>query len=1109
MDKRNTLTIWVGRSLLGVMLLSASVAQATSKSGVSAFTNANADGLTSTMQDGKTVTGTVSDEYGPVTGANVVIKGTTTGTITDLDGKFMLNDVPAGAVLQISYIGYTTQEIPVGNQTEFTIDLKEDSQSLDELVVVGYGVQKKVNLSGAVQAVGGEVLENRPITNVNTGLQGAVPNLNITRSSGRANEAPSMNIRGMGSINAGSNGGDAFILVDNVPVSAEELARINPADIENISVLKDASAAAIYGARAAFGVVLVTTKRAKSDKLQISASGNYGIRTRGEHPEYITDPVTVMEMKNAAAQPLRAYLYSQQQIDYALQREQDPSLPIVALDPADPNKWAYYGSTDWMDETYRNTTSTYSADFNIAKKDDKLSYYVSGGYYQENGLLRYGNDKLKRFNFRSNADLQITKWWKAGLNIAYTNSNYGSPTVLDTGVSFFHQINRKPSLDIPRNPDGTWTSVGAGSLGMLQEGGRTNDQVNETSVSISSKFDLIKDVWTLNADANFRFTNENKDAYWQRVPYKAGPNEPIQYETGEFGSNDYTSFRAYDTRYAVYNIYTNFVKTFNEKHFFNIMAGFNSEYTDYREDYMYREGIITSNLPEIGLSTGTQTTTNTRHQLALQGFFGRINYIYDNRYILEFNGRYDGSSRFPHDDQWGFFPSGSVAWSVTSEEFFKPIAEKIQMSNLKLRGSYGSLGNQVVIDSNGNQVYYPSIAAMSSGQIGQILDGELPIAVYQPGLVSASFTWETVNTGNFGMDLGFLNNQLTATFDIYKRITKNMLGPSKELPAVVGAEAPRENAADMKTRGWELSLQWRDQFELVGSPFQYGIKANISDSRSFITKYDNYVDVFDENGNKIGVTSAIENSNLNSQYYVGMEIGEIWGFINDGRFATQEEVDALDQSEVGEDDQSYRFYVGDTKYKDLNGDGRITRGQRTLADPGDRKIIGNSSIRLPYSFTLDAAWKGFDVSAFFQGVGKRDWYPEASNFYFWGIYAQPWTNVTVLNMDHWTAENPDAYFPRVKAYAAEGNSELGMPQTQYLQNASYLRLKNLTLGYTLPKALVNQWHIENLRFYFSAENLWTWNHLDEKLDPETQTTGNLGKSYPMQRTFSFGFNLGF
>ena len=493
MKKENMFTNLMRQSLFGAVLFSAGIVQAASASGVPEASDAGVGSVNILQQKGKTVSGVITDAYGAVIGANVVVKGTTTGTVTDVDGKFTLVNVPADAVLQISYIGYETQEIKVGRQTVFNIRLNEDSQALDEVVVVGYGVQKKVNLSGAVQAIGDEDIVNRPITNINVGLQGLVPNLNISRGSGRANEAPSLNIRGMGSI----NGDDAFILVDNVPVSAAELARINPSDIENVSVLKDASAAAIYGARAAFGVVLITTKRAKSDKLQISASGNFGFRTRGEHPEYVTDPVTVMEMKNEAARPLYSSLFSQQQIDYATQMKNDPSLPVIATDPTNSNLWAYYGSTDWQSEAFGNTAATYTADFNISKKDEKLSYYVSGGYYQENGLIQYGDEKLKRFNFRSNAELKLTDWWTAGANIAYTNSRYNSPTVMDTGTNIFHQINRTPSLSVPKNPDGTWTSDGAGTLGALAEGGESTNLVNEVQVSISSKFNLIKDIWKL------------------------------------------------------------------------------------------------------------------------------------------------------------------------------------------------------------------------------------------------------------------------------------------------------------------------------------------------------------------------------------------------------------------------------------------------------------------------------------------------------------------------------------------------------------------------------------------------------------------------------------
>jgi len=457
-----------------------------------------------------------------------------------------------------------------------------------------------------------------------------------------------------------------------------------------------------------------------------------------------------------------------------------------------------------------------------------------------------------------------------------------------------------------------------------------------------------------------------------------------------------------------------------------------------------------------------------------------LNYIFDNKYILELNGRYDGTSRFPSDDRWGFFPSASAAWVVTGENFFKPVAESIGLDLLKLRASYGSLGNQDV-DS---YLYIPS---MASGQIDQILDGKRPIQVLPPGAVAPSLTWEKVSTINFGGDVSFLKNRFDLSFDAYTRYTEGMLTKGKTLPGPFGVNEPKVNAADLKTKGWEIRLGWKDGFMLAESQFYYNIGFNMGDSRSYITRFDN------PNG-------------LLSDHYVGKEIGEIWGLETEGFFQNKEELaNHADQTAVGADDTGYKFDVGDLKFKDLNGDGKIDKGKNTLADHGDQKIIGNNRARYQYGIDLNAGWKGFDVRVFFQGVGKRDWYPGPSNHYFWGVYAQPWANVQVHNLDHWTPETPDAYFPRVKAYIAEDATELGNPQTKYLQDASYLRLKNLTLGYTLPKTLTNRIKLDKLRLYFSAENIFDVSHIKANLDPE----GLDGKVYPFQKTFSFGLNLNF
>jgi TonB-linked SusC/RagA family outer membrane protein len=417
---------------------------------------------------------------------------------------------------------------------------------------------------------------------------------------------------------------------------------------------------------------------------------------------------------------------------------------------------------------------------------------------------------------------------------------------------------------------------------------------------------------------------------------------------------------------------------------------------------------------------------------------------------------------------------------LSRENFFKPVAEKLGIDLLKFRASYGALGNQDV-----GAYYY--IPAMGSRQIDQILDGKRPTEVRPPAAVAQSLTWERVSTVNVGGDVSLFKNRLDLNFDAYTRYTEGMLTKGRTLPGPFGVLEPKVNSADLKTKGWEFRIGWKDGFQLDNSQFYYNIGFNMGDSKTFITKFDN------PNG-------------LLSDYYVGQQIGEIWGLETEGFFQSKEELAShADQSAVGADDTGYKFDVGDLKFKDLNNDGKVDKGKNTVSDHGDQKIIGNDEARYRYGIDLGAGWKGFDIRLFFQGVGKRDWYPNASNHYFWGVYAQPWTNVQEHNLDHWTPENPNAYFPRVKAYIAEDETELGNPQTRYLQDASYLRLKNLTIGYTLPKSLTSKMKMDKLRLYFSAENVFDVSHIKARLDPE----GLDGKIYPFQKTFSFGLNLNF
>lgn len=1016
------------------------------------------------------VRGVVKDAEGtPLIGVTVKVMGTSKGVTTNERGEYEM-EVPENAVLVFSYIGYETKELSLKGTRNFNVVLTANSSGLNEVVVVGYGTQKRANLSGAVDNISGKALENRPITNVGMGLQGLIPNLNIGIDNGRPSSAPSFNLRGYTSL----SGGEPFILVDNVPFSTQEVSRLNPADIENVTVLKDAASAAIYGARAAFGVVLITTKTAKDGHMSVSVNANYAVRTLGKVPDVVTDPLVTMQMKHDAATPLYN-LYPDAVRAYAEQRSNDPSLPAVIVDPTNPNAWAYYGSTDWLHEVYNNSAPAFNGNFSIARGDDKLNYYISGEYYRQDGMLRYNPDILNRYNLRTKATYTFNDRLKVGTNITYTNFEYEAPsTAMD--YLFFHNSNRTPSLSVPRNPDGTWTKDGAALLGTLQSGGRNNTASNTFLGSFNGELGLVKNVWNLKADATFRRENSTGKSYVLPVSYRTGPDQPLQYTSGN-QANAY--FNSAALKYNVYNIYTDFHKQFG-KHDLSAVLGFNQEEYIYDQLSGNRTNLISPNYPTVQLATGTSTVGEGFTDWAVRGVFFRASYAYDDKYLLEVNGRRDGSSRFPEYNRWGTFPSASAAWVLSRENFFEPIAKALKMDLLKVRGSYGALGDQTFSP-------YGYFETMNASQIGVILDGNRPVGVYTPAPVTADYTWQKVRTINGGIDLSFLEERLGISFDRYTRFTEGMFVKGKTLPAVYGAASPKTNAADLKTRGMELSIIWRDQFNLGKDPFSYSVKVALADSRTFITKYDN------------------PTGNLND-YYKDQELGEIWGLVTEGFFQNEDELkDHPDQTKVGSDDQGYKWYVGDLKFKDLDNDDEISYGKNTLDDHGDRKIIGNNSIRYPYSIDLNASFKNFDLRLYGQGIGKRDWYPNASNHYFWGIYAQPWANVQVQNLDHWTPETPNAYFPRVKSYIAEDATELGAPQTRYLQNASYFRLKNLTVGYTLPKTTTDKMKLARLRVYFSAENVFTVDHLKADLDPE----GLGGSVYPFQKTYSAGLNLNF
>ena len=690
---------------------------------------------------------------------------------------------------------------------------------------------------------------------------------------------------------------------------------------------------------------------------------------------------------------------------------------------------------------------------------EKASYYIGMEYMQERGLLKINKDIMDRYNFRSKVDFKVADWLTFGNNTSALYYTYKRPSSFYSWL--FNRINDTNTLMTVKNPDGSWTKEGAELIGSLSEG-----EAQTTELSLQSQFTmtlaLIKNVLSIKADATARLGNRETEQWDSdmNIPYKQGPNLADEY----LGWVDMAQLAKERDYYTSVNAYIDFTKSFG-KHQVSALAGFNQEYNSHRYMRGEREELISSSLPSVELATGSARVREDNYEWATRGGFFRLNYIYNNKYIFEANGRYDGSSRFPKNDRFGFFPSISAAWIISQEKFMH--ATQNWLNYAKLRISYGALGNQDVS-------YYEYIASMGSSEQQLLINGIKPMGVTPSGLVSNSLTW----------DLNFFNNRLTFSGDIYRRDTKDMLTKGKTLPSVLGALEPRINAADMKTEGWEISLGWRDLFNLGNKPFSYNVKFILSDNRSFITRFDNPTGNLDD-------------------WYEGCEIGEIWGLVTEGFFKDQADIDNhADQWDVTSYPGDRPIEPGDLKYKDLDNNGKINNGSWTVNDPGDYKVIGNNASRYNYGADFTAEWNGLDFRVLLQGVGKKDWYPESH--YFFGIYRAPWGNVLENNLDHWTPENTDAYFPRLKSYIAEGGKDLAINQTRYLQNAAYLRIKNITIGYTLPKKFTMKAKLERVRLYLTGDNIFEFTKLSKNYDPEI-----LGTSHPMQRLFTFGLNLSF
>ena len=1070
-------------------------------------------GFISLHAQSREVSGTVLDsQQQPIIGAAVILTGGgNVGSVTDIDGFFQLS-VPSGDItLDVSCLGYTSKVVTVpSSQSTIKIILAEDNMMLEETVVVGYGTQKRVNLTGAIATVSSKNLENRTSPSLTHMLQGSVPGLNVTTTSGRPGNSASINIRGVNSI----NGGNPLVLVDG---AEGDLAKVNPNDVESISVVKDASAAAIYGARASAGVIIVTTKSGKSEggKATVRYSGRFGwtepttsteFETRGYYSVYLND------LCHYSKNGTNYTTYTKEDMEQLWIRRNDkvenPERPWVMIDKRDGrDTYVYYANTDWYHELFKDTHPTQQHSLSLSGGSEHVRYFISGAYNYEEGVFRKNTDKLNKINFRAKFDFDINKYMKFSNNTSYYRYSYFYPGFSSVNTAFslmtVHALASYPT----HNPDGTsigFTSfannnyVMDGMLTALDNGGFKNTDKTDNILNTSEL--TIKPFKQLEIKANFTYglnlerdQNRSVKAYYSKYP-----GELIA-STGNRFVNRLQEITKTQEYYAT-NVFATYTDTFNEKHNVKLMGGFNWETKHIKDLTAIGYNLLSDTLSDLNLiGSGAdgivqQEVGGGQNEYALAGFFARANYDYMGRYLFEVSGRYDGTSRFAAHSRWGFFPSASVGWRISEEPFFAPAKDIFE--NLKVRYSYGTLGNQQV-------GYYDYIRKISidtqSYRFGNDSD---PTMATISAPVSGDLTWETSEQHNSGIDAGIFDNKLTLTAEAYIRDTKNMLTTGKDLPATYGATLPKMNAADLRTKGYEISLSYRDMFQLAGKPFTYSITGTFSDYVTDITKFEN------------------DTKSLGS-HYVGKRWGEIWGYRTDGLFASDEEAKnyPIDQSYVNPSINSSigdpGLKAGDMKFKDLDGDGKIGLGDNTVDKSGDRTIIGNSEPRYNYGLNLSFQWAGFDFSIFFQGIGKMDWYPAANTIMFWGPYARPYATLMPYDFHKmiWSEDNPDAYFPRPRGVIAQsGNQCLAVINDRYLQDISYCRLKNLTIGYSLPKRWTDKADIDGVRFYFSGENLHYWApgmHTDY-IDPEmAKTNSNTMRIYPWQKTFVFGVDLTF
>lgn len=1008
----------------------------------------------------KRVEGTVTDGQGsPMSGVSVQVKNASSGTMTNAEGKFGLN-VTAGAVLVFSHTGFLDREEKVDDHTSFIIKMQEDPSTLQNIVVVGYGTQKKVNMSGSVAQVTGKDLANRPVANVTGALQGVLPGLTVLRGSGKpGGEGYDIRVRGFTSANSAK----ALVLVDGIE---QDMNLIDPSDIESISVLKDASASAIYGARAAGGVILVTTRQGSAGKTRITLSSNYGINITARQPERLNSWEEQILIDEARLNATGAPEYNEEQYEWV-------SNPNFSYRPnPTQDRWEYFGNNNWIKEGMDKINHQQNHSLSVSGGDTKLNYLVSGAFFMRDGVLRYGPDDNKRTNLKLNVNAELNKYVSLKLTAGYINSQvrenaFGTEQIINrlyrsrarqnlyvpaedvTGQPYNGdlQIN---AVDIEKNGGTEWRNYGTFT-------GRLNLQVKNVIKG------LTLDVIGWRNQNYYNMENNSRSLYW----YGRSTNT-IRSSVNVPNSITVTKNKAFQNNlqsFLTYNFKLN-------QHEFKIMQG--GSYEEYRKDEFTAsaQNMITNDFFSLNYGDPlTKTSADKIETWALASLFGRLNYNFAGKYLFEASYRYDGSSRLAPSNRWQLFPSFSAAWRLSEENFFRDNISFIP--NFKIRASWGQLGNSSALG------LYPYIPLLTSGLTTNdnlVFNDVRSQYIYQDVLASPEVTWETVQQSNIGIDIGVLQNRLTITADYYVKKNKDMLA-QLFVPNIIGIKTPFYNVGELKSWGTELDIKWRDR---VGN-VDYRIGFNISDNQNKVTRYDGK--------NSIGTGGVVE-------ILEGYPLNTVWGYRTGG----------LIQSKTDLDDYKSKFTTqyfnnlapGDMKYIDLNGDGILSAGDGTPENPGDLVLLGTTNARYQYGFELGFSWKGFDFSAFLQGALDRKFLiNEGTLSPMLGTADMPWS----IHMDRWTPENPNAFFPRM--YQTDPHNFKS--SDRWAQNGNYLRLKNIQLGYTFQ--LKKTW-LRNLQVYVSGQDLWETTRVLKVFDPEVGNNVS-ATTYPFYRTVSFGLNAAF